>query len=181
MAASTAFAGPYWRDGEPVDQQNETLPQAGRLMAIDAGERRVGLALSDETQTLASPLAVVDRRSRVEDFQRIGRLAREHGVVGLVVGHPLHADGSAGPQARRSARYGHRLANELRLPVVLWDEFGSSQAAARLREVGGRPSASSLDAESAAVILQTYLDAIKRSRPQNTGDPSVMDEVYNDR
>jgi putative transcription antitermination factor YqgF len=104
-------------------------------------------------------------------------LAKDHGVVGLVVGHPLHADGSAGLQAHRAARYGHRLANELGLPVALWDEYGSSQEAARLRQLGGLSSASPLDAEAAAVILQTYLDDIKTSRDQDPGDESIIDEV----
>lgn len=164
-------------DRQPVNRHNDILPQQGRLMAIDAGERRVGLALSDETQTLARPLAVIKRRSRAEDFSQIGHLVQEHDVVGLVVGHPLHADGSAGPQARRSARYGHRLASALGLPVVLRDEYGSSKEAARLRQAGRRPNDSPLDAEAAAVILQAYLDEGRRTQQEDIGTESVIDEV----
>lgn len=132
-------------------------------MAIDAGERRVGIAVSDELQTLATPLTVLQRRSLEEDFERLGRLAAERGVVGLVVGHPLNADGSEGPQARRAARYGHRLANKLGLPVVLHDEYGSSlEAAERLAQAGRRQQGAAVDAEAAAVILQDYLDSRSR-------------------
>jgi putative Holliday junction resolvase len=143
----------------------QALPGQGRLLAIDAGERRVGVAVCDELQTLATPLAVMSRRSRAEDFGRLARLAQEQQVVGLVVGHPLDADGTAGPQAQKAARYGHRLAGALSLPVQLWDEHGSSQEAARrLVEAGKRRQGEPLDAEAAAVILQDYLDTRRRER-----------------
>lgn len=129
-------------------------------MALDVGDRRVGIAVSDEMQMLATPLTVLRRRSRQEDAERVGNLARERSVVGLVVGLPLHADGSESAQARQAAHYGHRLANDLGLPAVLWNEHGSTQeAAARLQQAGRRASSPGLDAEAAAVILQDFLDA----------------------
>lgn len=138
------------------------LPPAGRLLAVDVGEKRVGVAVCDAMQTLASPLAVLERRSKAEDLQRLARLAAEQGVVGLVAGHPLNADGSAGPQARQAARYAARVASTLALPLVLWDEYGSSQeAAARLVHAPKRRRQMHVDAEAAAVILQDYLDTRK--------------------
>ena len=138
------------------------LPSVGRLMALDVGDKRVGVAVCDELQTLASPLAVLERRSRAEDLARLGRLAVEQRVVGIVVGHPLNADGSAGPQAQQAARYAARVATALALPLLLWDEYGSSQeAAARLAHAPRRRRQAPLDAEAAAVILQDYLDALK--------------------
>jgi putative Holliday junction resolvase len=142
----------------------DDLPRQGCLMGLDVGDRRVGVALSDAMQVLATPATVITRLSRDEDSQRLARLANERSVAGLVVGHPLNADGSAGPQARRTARYGHRLANALALPVVLWDEYGSSQEAARrLAAAGRRAEGTPLDAEAAAIILQDYLDARRAS------------------
>ena len=112
---------------------------------------------------LASPLAVLERRSRAEDMARLGRLAVEQRVVGLVAGHPLNVDGSAGPQAQRAARYAARVATALALPLLLWDEYGSSQeAAARLAHASRRRRRAPLDAEAAAVILQDYLDTRPR-------------------
>jgi putative Holliday junction resolvase len=138
------------------------LPLVGRLMALDVGDKRVGVAVCDALQTLASPLAVLERRSRAEDLARLDRLAAEQGVVGLVAGHPLNADGSAGPQAHQAARYAARVATVLALPLLLWDEYGSSQeAAARLAHAPRRRRQAPLDAEAAAVILQDYLDAHK--------------------
>lgn len=139
-------------------ERSGTLPRQGRLLALDVGQRRIGVALSDELQMLATPLTVLTRRSRVEDFERLERLARERGVVGLVVGHPLNADGSAGPQAQQVARYARRLAAALLLPMLLWDEYGSSQEAAdRVAHTSRKRRQAALDAEAAAVILQSYL------------------------
>lgn len=140
------------------------LPSAGRLLALDVGDKRVGVAVCDELQTLASPLAVLERRTKADDLQRLARLAGEQSAVGLVAGHPLNADGSAGVQARQAARYAARVASSLALPLVLWDEYGSSQeAAARLAHAPKRRRQAALDAEAAAVILQDYLDTNKTS------------------
>ena len=138
------------------------LPRQGRLLGIDAGERRIGVAVCDALQTLAQPLTVVTRRSRTEDFERLGRLAAEQQAVGLVVGYPLNADDSAGPQAQRIGRYARRLAAALQLPMLLWDEHGSSQIAIqRLAQAGRRRRQRYVDAEAAAVILQDYLDTAR--------------------
>jgi putative Holliday junction resolvase len=148
------------------------LPSAGRLMALDVGDKRVGVAVCDELQTLASPLAVLERRSRAEDLTRLGRLAAEQRVVGLVVGHPLDIDGTVGPQAQQVERYAARVAAGLTLPLLLWDEYGSSQeAAARLAHASRRRRQAPLDAEAAAVILQDYLDTARTFAPQPQDRP----------
>lgn len=141
------------------------LPAAGRLLALDVGEKRVGVAVCDEMQTLATPLTVLQRRSRAEDLERLARLALEQRVVGLVAGHPLNVDGSAGPQAQQAARYARRVAGHLALPLALWDEYGSSQeAAARLAHAPKQRRRMALDAEAAAVILQDYLDRSRQGQ-----------------
>jgi putative Holliday junction resolvase len=99
----------------------------GRWLALDVGERRVGIAISDPTGLLASPLATLHRKSKLEDFQRIARLVQEREAIGLVVGWPLHMNGTESPQARRVRRYSEALKATLRDqgfegPVVLWDE-----------------------------------------------------------
>ena len=136
------------------------------MLALDVGDRRVGIAVSDETGLLATPLDVLHRRSKADDFARITRLAREQGAAGLVVGHPLNADGSAGPQAQRVERYAAALVDALRaegldLPMTLWDEYGSTQRAQEAMIATGRKASdrrARIDAVAAAVILQDYLD-----------------------
>ncbi|MEJ2734161.1 MAG: Holliday junction resolvase RuvX [Anaerolineae bacterium] len=137
-----------------------------KLMALDVGERRVGVAVSDTTGVLATPLMVVRRKSKVEDFYTFARLVREQGVEGLVIGHPLNADGNAGPQARRVERYAAALlealsAEGLTLQMFLWDEHMSTQRAQQLMIEAGRKARERrgrIDAVAAAVILQDYLD-----------------------
>lgn len=171
--------------GRPVDHDQDAsplLPDSGCLLGLDVGERRVGVAVSDATQLLATPLLVLHRSSRQEDFQRLARVAVERQAVGLVVGHPLNADGSEGPQGRTVARYARRLAVALRLPLVLWDEYGSTQAAEeRLAHAGRRRARLSLDAAAAAVILQDYLNQQRRQTlPADAGDAdsSLMELIY---
>jgi putative Holliday junction resolvase len=143
-----------------------------RYLALDVGDRRVGVAVSDESGSVAAPLAVVTRASKVEDFARIARLVREQCVGTLVVGHPLNADGSSGPQARRIERYAAALDQALKsedpdLSIVLWDEYLSTQQAQAAMIAAGRRAKdrrARIDAVAAAVILQDYLDA-QRSRP----------------
>jgi putative Holliday junction resolvase len=132
------------------------------------------VAISDETGVLATPLAVITRRSKVEDFARISHLVRENRAAKLVVGHPLDDDGSVGPQARRIERYTAALSGALRatgidLPIVFWDERMSTvRAEGILRSAGRRPKERRgwIDAVAAAVILQDYLDA---HRPLSEG------------
>jgi putative Holliday junction resolvase len=138
-----------------------------RCLALDVGDRRVGVAVSDESGLIASPLTVIERKSKVEDFDRIGRLVREHEVGCLVVGHPLRADGSSGPQARKVERYATALAlsleaQQMEMAVVYWDEHLSTQRAQEAMIVSGRrrkDRRARLDAVAAAMILQEYLNA----------------------
>ncbi len=148
-----------------------------RLLALDVGDRRVGVAVCDELGVIATPLTVVHRTSKAEDFARIAALIREHGVEGLVVGHPLNDDGTAGPQAQRIERYAAALdealhAEGLDLPSVLWDEYRSTQRAQEAMIASGRKvreRRARIDAVAAAFILQDYLDTRRREPPDVPG------------
>lgn len=137
----------------------------GRVLGIDAGERRVGVALSDETRLLASPVAVLDRRQGLAAvFDALSRLARAEGVEQVVVGLPLDADGSRGRQARRAEQFARIAQRVVGLPVELWDErLSTREAEAILRQQGRNMrrvrERGQIDAVAAAVILQDYLDA----------------------
>jgi len=140
-----------------------------KLLALDVGDRRVGVAVSDATGLIATPLTVLRRKSKAEDFARIARLAREQGAEGLVVGHPLDEDGSAGPQARRIERYAEALREALQveglaLPIHFQDERLSTQRAQEAMIAAGRGAQdrrTRIDAVAAAVILQDYLDELR--------------------
>ena len=133
-----------------------------RTLALDVGERRVGVAISDPLGLWARPLQVLTRRSRQEDYRAIASLVAEHEVSRVVVGHPIGLSGESGPQARRVERYAAGLAEHLNVPVVLWDERLSTAEAEQVLREAGEPShryRSRLDAVAAAVILQSYLNA----------------------
>ena len=133
-----------------------------RVLALDVGEKRIGVAISDLSQTLARSLQVIQRSSRQEDFAAVARLTEEYEVEKVVVGYPRSLDGMAGAQARRVERYAAGLAKALTVPVVLWDERFSTVSAERLmRQAGlrGKKKREKIDAVAAAVILQDYLDS----------------------
>ena len=137
----------------------------GRVMALDVGDRRIGVAVSDPSCTLASPLTVVYRRSRRKDVEAIVRLVSDEGVVRLVVGLPLDSRGGRGEQALKTIAYARRLAAALPIPVVLWDErLSTGDAEGLLRDAGRSPRyrRERIDAAAAAVILQDYLDALRK-------------------
>ena len=135
-----------------------------RVLGIDAGERRVGVAMSDETGTLASPITVLDRRGGLSPvLDRLSEMVRGERVERAVVGLPLNADGSEGRQARRARDFARLAERVLGVPVSLWDERLSTQEAEALLRAQGRNLTrlrrrGQIDAVAAAVILQDYLD-----------------------
>ncbi|MBM4456682.1 MAG: Holliday junction resolvase RuvX [Chloroflexi bacterium] len=138
------------------------LLPAGRLLALDLGQARIGVAACDELAMLATPLTVVRRRAtRAEDFTALAALVAAEKAVGVLIGLPLDSAGQEGPQARWARRYGSRLASAVPAPVAFWDESDSTVDAADL--VRGGRGRTSLDAAAAAVFLQSFLEA-RRSR-----------------
>ena len=132
-----------------------------RILAIDPGDVRIGLALSDPSGLLANPLTILQHKSRAADAARVSELASEHEVELVVVGHPVDAEGSPTPQSRKAKRLAAAIRDATLLPVVMWDEGGSSQAvhtAKRSLGLGHKKRAEHIDALAATVILQTYLD-----------------------
>jgi len=131
-----------------------------RVMALDVGEQRTGVALSDPMGWLASPLMVLRCASREAEMQAVAELVRKNGVERVIVGYPRSLNGAVGPQARTVDRYVEQLRNHLTIPIRLWDERLSTAQAERLvHESGKRVRRDTIDAAAAAVILQSYLDA----------------------
>ncbi len=143
------------------------IPPQGRILGVDWGEVRIGLALSDETQTLASPLdTLTRRRGKRVPMPRLLELATGHAAVGAVVGLPLTPDGAEGPAAAEARDLAVTIERRTGLPVDLWDERLTTARALRLvREQEGstRGRKKDVDALAAAVLLQHYLDARRAS------------------
>jgi putative Holliday junction resolvase len=145
-----------------------------RIMALDMGERRTGVALSDVMGWLATPLTVLQYNSREQEFAAIEELVRKHEVQQVVLGYPLSLDGSIGPQAQRVQRYADKLRARVSVPIVLWEEqFSTAQAEQLIHQTGQRVRRERIDAAAAAVILQSYLDAQPAASRWETSPPDT--------
>jgi putative Holliday junction resolvase len=150
---------------------SRSLPTAGRLLAVDWGEVRIGLALSDETQTLATPLETLVRRpGKRFPMPRFLELTALHSPAGLVVGLPLSGEGDEAESALAAREMATLLERRTELPVEFWDErMSTARALGAIREQGGstRGRKADVDALAAAVLLQHFLDA-RRNRAETT-------------
>jgi putative Holliday junction resolvase len=135
----------------------------GRRLGLDVGTVRVGVAVSDPTGTLASPLETVERRRDGADLDRIAGLVTEHEVTEVIVGEPRHLSGASGASAREARAYARSLAGRIgSVPVHLVDERLSTVTAASSLRANGLDSRAQrpvIDQAAAVVILQTYLDS----------------------
>lgn len=137
--------------------------EPGRILAIDPGERRLGVAISDPTQTIASSLMILGSQSMKKDAISILEIAEEQGVVLIIIGQPLHWDGAESDQAEGSKELAELLLEMGSLPVKLVDEYGTTQAARKSRlkmNVGRKKRAGHLDDLAATILLQNYLDTL---------------------
>ena len=96
----------------------------GKILAVDPGDKRIGIAVSDPTQTIANPLMVIKHVARVVDAAQIAQIAADQDVVSIIVGCPYDLDGLSGPQARKSERMAEAIRSQTDLPVTLYDESG---------------------------------------------------------
>jgi putative Holliday junction resolvase len=143
------------------------IPRTGRILAVDWGEVRIGLALSDETQLLASPLDTLTRR-RGKRFPMAKLLDHVKAArpVGVVVGLPLESSGDVGPAAAAAKELAVEIGGRTYLPIELWDErMSTARALSAIEEQGGstRGRKGDVDALAAAVLLQHFLDSRRGS------------------
>ncbi len=154
-------------------------PPPRRVLALDYGTRRIGLAVSDPTGTLAAPLATLTRRAgKRPPIAKILRLASDHAAEAFVVGLPLDGDGSENEWSTEVRTFSRRLEVRSGLPVLFVDErYSSVEAEARIRSIGLRRRAKEdkarIDAGAAAIFLQDWLDS---GRVDACGDPVQDDE-----
>jgi putative Holliday junction resolvase len=143
-----------------------------RLLGVDFGAVRVGLAVSDPDRKIASPLATFERRGREADADFYCNLVRTEEVGMLVLGLPVHTDGREGQKAAEARRYGTWLAEITGLPVAYWDErFTTIQAESALWNAGltHKQRKARRDRVAAQMLLQAYLDAGCPAEPASPG------------
>lgn len=184
---------------DPRAVQTPDLP--GRVLALDYGRRRIGLAISDELRLTAQPLATLERQNRAADLRRLREIARGNGARLILVGHPLHLDGSVGEMASEAERFAARIGKALGIPVELVDErltsweaqktLAETRAASRPGGAGARKlrhpgkaaahgprhfaaagRRGAIDSVAAAVLLRDYLE---RQRAADAAHPREKD------
>jgi putative Holliday junction resolvase len=153
-------------------ESNDAGGARGRMLGVDVGERRIGVAVSEGR--LAVPLVIIEHESRGADLDRVVRIALEQEASTVIVGLPIGMSGEEGEQAKRTRRFGDALARRLTAPVIYQDERLSSAqvtgaAGGRIERArtagaqrGGRRERPRIDDLAAAVILQAYIDSLEQ-------------------
>lgn len=141
---------------------HESDQPAGRVLGLDVGDRRVGVAVSDELGLTAQPVLTLVRKNRRHDLGSLARLIRRYGCARVVVGNPLYMSGDVSPQALKAQDFAHALQLHTGVDITLWDERLSTTEAHRHLDAAGRlPSdrRAVIDQVAAVLILQSFLDS----------------------
>lgn len=139
------------------------LPPTGSLLGLDFGTKTIGLALSDRTRMIASPLETVRRVKQTVDIEAIRAVVTKFEVIGFVLGYPINMDGSRGPRTQATGSFARALLAAIPLPLLLWDERLSTVAAERAlleADTSRVKRALSIDKIAAGIILQGALDRL---------------------
>ncbi|NDJ51513.1 MAG: Holliday junction resolvase RuvX [Chloroflexi bacterium] len=153
------------------------MSELGRLLGIDHGEKRIGVAVSDVLGVSARPLDIIHRGEAGADLRQIAQAAQAQDVTRIIVGLPTGTDGGVGMQGAMVIRWARKLAQQCDVPIVMWDESYSSRIAAQTqtdkgkaggRKGKGRPAA--IDDIAAAAILQDYLDTLAHQTMVRPGE-----------
>jgi putative holliday junction resolvase len=152
-----------------------------RILALDPGTKRIGVALSDEMGWIAQPLETFERRSITADLKHVQQLVHDHEVDRVIMGMPFRLDGSVGPAAQQVEQFKLMLEGVLTVPVIPWDErLTSKSAEAMLIEanVSRKKRKGAVDRVAAAILLQSYLESLSPAKQADPIEPeSSQDEA----
>jgi len=138
-----------------------------RIMAVDFGDARTGIALSDKAEYFALPICVIHEKSFSKTLNKTAELVKLHGAELVVVGFPKNMNGTLGPRAEKSQRFSTELSALTGLEVKLWDERCTTMSAAvfmNATDTRGKKRKETIDAAAATIILQDYLDFLKNTK-----------------
>ncbi|MBO6482476.1 MAG: Holliday junction resolvase RuvX [Pelagibacteraceae bacterium] len=148
-----------------IEDFKKSIGNKSRLLGIDPGKKRIGLAISDEDKLVSTPLKTILKKKFFDLIKEIKEIIEENNIKGIVVGNPLNMDGSKGSSSQSSNDFARNLSNNISIPVTMWDERLSSEGAFKLSgNIGVNTSKKieKLDQNAASFILQGVLDYLKR-------------------
>jgi len=159
--------------GDKLEARSKKL-EAVRYLGLDIGNRRIGVAVSDELGLTAQPVLTLERKhNRRDDLRSLARLCRRFGVVGIVVGNPVHLSGDISPQAAKIQAFAAELGTLSGLPIHLWDERLTTREAHQILYEAGRARQQHrrvVDQVAATLILQSFMEQRAENRDQRSGD-----------
>ena len=158
---------------------NRERVKRSRILALDPGTKRIGVALSDEMGWIAQPLETFERRSIIADLKHIQQLVHVHEVDRVILGMPFRLDGSIGPAAQQVEQFKTMLEEALSVPVIPWDErLTSKSAEAMLIEanVSRRKRKGAVDRVAAAILLQSYLESLSAEKLSSPSDSALLQD-----
>ena len=148
-----------------IEDFKKSIGKKSRLLGIDPGKNRIGLAISDEDKLVSTPLKTISKKNNSNFIDEIKEIILENNIKGIVIGNPINMDGSLGPSAQSSKDFAEYLSNNISIPVSMWDERLSSQGAFNLSsnlDINVSKKVEKLDQNAASFILQGAIDYIRR-------------------
>ena len=148
-----------------IEDFKKSIGNKSRLLGIDPGKKRIGLAISDEDKLVSTPLKTILKKKNFNFIKEIKEIIEENNIKGIIVGNPLNMDGSKGSSSQSSNDFARNLSNNISIPVTMWDERLSSEGAFKLSAntgVNTSKKIEKLDQNAASFILQGVLDYLKR-------------------
>ena len=148
-----------------IEEIKKSIGKKSRLLGIDPGKNRVGIAISDENKVVSTPLKTILKKNNSNFLNEIKEIILENNVKGIIIGHPINMDGSTGPSAQSAKDFAVYISNNVSIPVSMWDERLSSQGAFNLSsnlDINISKKVDKLDENAASFILQGAIDYIRR-------------------
>ena len=148
-----------------IEDFKKSIGKKSRLLGIDPGKNRIGLAISDEDKLVSTPLTTIVKKNNSNYINKIKEIIVENNIKGIIIGNPINMDGSNGPSAQSANDFAKYLSNNVSVPVSLWDERLSSEGAFNLSsnlDINTSKKVRKLDQNAASFILQGAIDYIRR-------------------
>jgi len=148
-----------------IEDFKKSIGKKSRLLGIDPGRNRVGLAISDEDKVVSTPLKTIIKKNNSNFLNEIKEIIIENNIKGIVVGNPINMDGSKGPSAQSAQDFAKYLSSNISIPVTMWDERLSSEGAFNLSsnlDTNVSKKVEKLDQNAASFILQGAIDYLRR-------------------
>ena len=148
-----------------IEDFKKSIGKKSRLLGVDPGKNRVGLAISDEDKLVSTPLKTIIKKNSSNFIKEIKEIINENSVKGIMVGNPINMDGSKGPSSQSANDFAKHLSNNVSIPITMWDERLSSEGAFNLSsdlDVNTSKKVEKLDQNAASFILQGAIDYIRR-------------------